>query len=59
LNVIAKVYRGQGRYDDAEPLLARVLAIREKSLGAAHPSTKDAQHVLDALRATKTTENRI
>jgi hypothetical protein len=33
LNAIANLCRGQRRYDEAEPLLLRVLAIREKSLG--------------------------
>ncbi|RUS32761.1 hypothetical protein BC938DRAFT_474383 [Jimgerdemannia flammicorona] len=29
----------QGKYDKAEPLYERVLAIREKVLGAEHPNT--------------------
>jgi hypothetical protein len=53
LNALAKAHRGQGRDDQAEPLLLRVLAIREKSLGPDHPSTKEARDTLDALRAAK------
>jgi len=34
LNNLANVYRGQGRFAEAEPLLERALAIREKIWGA-------------------------
>ncbi len=37
LNNLAKVYRFQGRYAEAEPLLKRALAIFEKALGPEHP----------------------
>jgi hypothetical protein len=52
LNAIAKVHCGQNRYEDAQPLLLRVLAIR-KSLVPDHPSTKEARDTLDILRAAK------
>ncbi|MGB3188784.1 MAG: CHAT domain-containing tetratricopeptide repeat protein, partial [Limnoraphis sp.] len=37
LNGLASLYRNQGRYDQAEPLYERSLAIAEKALGENHP----------------------
>ncbi len=37
LNSVAGVYFKQGRYAEAEPLVKRSLAIREKALGPEHP----------------------
>jgi len=37
LNNLAVLYRAQGRNNDAEPLLRRALAIREKILGPTPP----------------------
>jgi tetratricopeptide (TPR) repeat protein len=37
LNKRGLVYRAQGKYEEAETLLKRALAIREKTLGASHP----------------------
>ena len=37
LNNLAVLYRLQGKYDHAEPLLVRSLTIREKTLGPDHP----------------------
>jgi tetratricopeptide (TPR) repeat protein len=37
LNKRGLVYRAQGKYAEAERLLKRALAIREKTLGASHP----------------------
>jgi tetratricopeptide (TPR) repeat protein len=37
LNNLAVLYRVQGRYPDAEPLMKRALAIDEKALGPDHP----------------------
>ena len=37
LNDLAKLYRAQGKYDEAEPLVRRSLTIREKALGPEHP----------------------
>jgi len=34
---LAYAYEAQGRYPEAEPLLKRALAIREKALGPEHP----------------------
>jgi tetratricopeptide (TPR) repeat protein len=39
LNNLALLYKSQGRYSEAEPLLVRALAIYEEQLGANHPST--------------------
>jgi tetratricopeptide (TPR) repeat protein len=39
LNNLAELYRIQGKYEQAEPLYQRALAIREKQLGAKHPTT--------------------
>jgi tetratricopeptide (TPR) repeat protein len=36
-NNLALVYRAQGKYEEAEGLLKRALAIREKALGSSHP----------------------
>ena len=36
-NNLALVYRAQGKYEEAEGLFKRALAIREKALGASHP----------------------
>ena len=37
LNNLASLYYAQGKYAQAEPLLQRALAIREKALGPEHP----------------------
>ncbi len=37
LNNLAVLYYDQGKYAEAEPLLKRALAIREKALGPEHP----------------------
>ncbi len=37
LNNLARLYKTQGNYAQAEPLLRRALAIREKVLGSEHP----------------------
>ncbi len=37
LNNLAELYRAQGRYAEAEPLLKRALATFEKALGPEHP----------------------
>ena len=37
LNNLAELYRVQGKYDQAEPLYQRSLAIREKTLGKDYP----------------------
>ncbi len=36
LNNLAELYRAQGKYAQAEPLLRRALAIKEKALGPEH-----------------------
>jgi tetratricopeptide (TPR) repeat protein len=38
LGRIARLYKDQGRFGEAEPLYQRSLEIKEKSLGAEHPS---------------------
>ena len=37
LNNLAELYKSQARYAEAEPLMKRALAIKEKTLGADHP----------------------
>jgi hypothetical protein len=37
---LAVVYATQGRYGDAETLLVRVLAARERTFGLSHPDTQ-------------------
>ena len=45
---LASVYQLQGKYGEAEGLYERVLAIREKALGAEHPDTAKARQSLSA-----------
>ena len=49
LGWLAETYRLQGRLAEAEPLLKRALAIREKVLGPSHPSTHLTRHNLSVL----------
>ena len=48
-NNLAMLYRGQGRYSDAEPLYKRSLAIFEKALGRDHPNVGTSLNNLAAL----------
>ncbi len=43
LNNLAELYRKQGKYEQAEPLYQRALAIYKKTFGPHHPSTKTIQ----------------
>ena len=43
LNDLAMLYSEQRLYEQAEPLLKRALAIREKALGAEHPDTASSR----------------
>ncbi len=43
------VYREQGRFTEAEPLLKRALSIREKALGPAHPDVIQSLNNLAGL----------
>jgi Tfp pilus assembly protein PilF len=43
LNNLALLYDHQGRYDQAEPLYVRALALRERVLGPDHPHTITAR----------------
>jgi len=38
LNNLAALYRAQGKYDEAQPLHQRALAMWEKALGREHPN---------------------
>src|SRR6266540_5863115 len=49
LNRQARQRLDQGRYDEAEPLLKRALAIREKALGAGHLDTAQSLNNLARL----------
>jgi tetratricopeptide (TPR) repeat protein len=40
LNNLAVLYKSQGRYEEAEPLYLRALAILFDRLGAEHPNTQ-------------------
>jgi tetratricopeptide (TPR) repeat protein len=44
LTGLANVYREQGRYEQAEPLYQRALAIRRKHLGPQHPDVAETLH---------------
>ncbi len=53
LNNLAKLYRAQGRYAEAEPLYKRSLAIREKALGPEHPNVATSlENYANLLRET-------
>ena len=45
LNNLAGLYHTQGNYAQAEPLLKRSLAIKEKALGPEHPSVAASSQV--------------
>ena len=49
LNNLAGLYRSIGRYIEAEPLYIQSLAIKEKQLGANHPSTAASLNNLAGL----------
>ncbi len=45
----AGLYQAQGRYAEAEPLVKRALAIREKTLGVEHPEVAQSLENYAAL----------
>ena len=49
LNNLASLYKRQGKYEQAEPLYQRALAIREQQLGPEHPTTVTIQEKYHAL----------
>ena len=49
LNHLAFFYNSQGKYDEAEPLLKRSLAISENALGPEHPKVAAALNNLAML----------
>jgi tetratricopeptide (TPR) repeat protein len=49
LNSLAALYRSQGRYSEAEPLLVRSLSIYEQQLGAEHPDVASSLNNLAEL----------
>ena len=49
LNNLAVLYNSQGKYDDAEPLFKRALAVREEVLGPMHPDTATSLNNLAVL----------
>ena len=49
LNNLARLYRSQGEYAAAEPLIKRALQIRETALGPNHPSVADSMNDLASL----------
>ena len=49
LSSLAELYRVQGLYAKAEPLLLRALAIREKALGPDHTDTANSLNNLASL----------
>ena len=53
LNNLAELYETQAKYNQAEPLIKRSLAIREKSLGADHPDVAQSlENFAVLLKAT-------
>ncbi|MDD5633570.1 MAG: tetratricopeptide repeat protein [Methylococcales bacterium] len=53
LNNLAALYCAQGKYEKAEPLCQRSLAIGEKALGEDHPATKRIRANFEWLLAEK------
>jgi tetratricopeptide (TPR) repeat protein len=53
LNNLAEIYRAQGKYDDAEQLFKRALAIQEKAFGPDHPDTHAVSDNLHAMQAER------
>ncbi len=49
LNNLASLYQSQGKYDEAEPIQKRTLAILEKALGDEHPKVATCLNNLAAL----------
>ncbi|GBE76429.1 hypothetical protein myaer87_36560 [Microcystis aeruginosa NIES-87] len=49
LNILARIYRTQGRYTEAESLLKEALAIYKQQLGATHFTTATIIHQLATL----------
>ncbi len=49
LNNLARLYTGQGRYAEAEPLIQRALAIWEKALGPDHPDVANGLEIYPFL----------
>lgn len=49
LNVLALLYKAQGKYSEAEPLYKRSLTIKEKALGPEHPLVATTLRNLAAL----------
>jgi hypothetical protein len=49
LSALAALYKGQGKYADAEPLYVACLALRKDSLGENHPDTLTSMSNLAAL----------
>ena len=53
LSNLAELYRGQGKYAEAEPFYQRTLAILEKALGPEHPYVATSLSSLGVLYATQ------
>jgi len=49
LNNLAELYRSQGRFNDAEPLYQRALAIFERTLGLDDPDITPALNNLSSV----------
>ncbi len=50
LNNLALLYKSQGKYEQAEPLFQRAVAIMERALGLDHPNTRIVRDNLERLR---------
>lgn len=49
LNMLGELYRSQGRYNEAEPLFKRSLAMRERELGPDHTKVAESLNNLAVL----------
>ncbi|MBD2149514.1 tetratricopeptide repeat protein [Pseudanabaena sp. FACHB-1277] len=45
ISTIRGLYDSQGKYSEAEPLMARSLEIYEQKLGTEHPTTQNAKRI--------------
>jgi CHAT domain-containing protein/tetratricopeptide (TPR) repeat protein len=53
LENLARLYRRMGRYDDAEPVLVRALAIRERNMGAGHLTVAETLRALGTIHRVR------
>jgi len=53
LNNLATILTEQQRFDEAESLFRKALAMQQQTLGANHPATKETEKNIEQLLAAK------